>query len=200
MADPIEVYPGRLPVVTQTLKKVFNVLKRLTNTSKLDNILDFYGSPGFLLRRSGQFVTATFDEIAKDSGVTSGQMTVLLTISFEPGLQQLELAALLNWDEATMGGMIRRLEKHGYIERRSSTRSSRGRQIYLTDEGREFYKKLRPKILRTQRELLKNLDPDEAETLLRLLSKMLNIHTPHYNPAEEKSKKPKELRVVTQAK
>lgn len=161
---------------------------RSNNTIKLDSIFDFYGSPGYLLRRSGQFVTATFDSITSDAGVTAGQMTVLLAISLEPGLQQLELAALLNWDEATMGGMIKRLEKNGYIERRSSTRSSRGRQIYLTEEGQAFYKKLRPKILLTQRRLLRNLSPEEASTLLRLLSKLLDIDTPHYDT--DKPKKP----------
>lgn len=152
---------------------------RSKNTIKLDSIQDFYGSPGYLLRRSGQFVTATFDSITSDAGVTAGQMTVLLAISLEPGLQQLELAALLNWDEATLGGMIKRLEKNGYIERRSSTRSSRGRQIYLTEEGHAFYEELRPKILLTQHRLLRNLTPEEASTLLQLLSKLLGIETPH---------------------
>lgn len=159
---------------------------RFKDTVKLDTIFDLYGSPGYLLRRGGQFVTATFDGITSDAGITAGQMTVLLAISFEPGLQQLELAALLNWDEATMGGMIKRLEKSGYIERRSSTRSSRGRQIYLTAQGEAFYKTLRPKILLTQRKLLKNLSTEEASMLLRLLSKMLGMHTPHFNPGEGK--------------
>jgi len=166
------------------------VLKRSKKTIKLDSIFDFYGSPGYLLRRSGQFVTSTFDKVASDAGVTAGQMTVLLAISLEPGLQQLELAALLNWDEATMGGMIRRLEKNGYIERRSSTRSSRGRQIYLTEEGRAFYRELHPKILLTQHRLLRNLTSEEASTLLLLLSKLLDITTPHYDAGKrEKDRK-----------
>jgi len=163
------------------------VLKRSKKTIKLDNIFNFYGSPGYLLRRSGQFVTSTFDKVASDAGVTAGQMTVLLAISLEPGLQQLELAALLNWDEATMGGMIRRLEKNGYIERRSSTRSSRGRQIYLTEEGQAFYKDLHPKIVLTQHKLLRNLTPEEASTLLRLLSKLLDITTPHFDAGKRES-------------
>lgn len=158
----------------------------MTKTIKLDSIFNFYGSPGYLLRRSGQFVTSTYERITTDSGVTAGQMTVLLAISLEPGLQQAELAALLNWDEATMGGMIRRLEKNGYLERRSSTRSTRGRQIYLTEGGQEFYNELRPKVLLTQRRLLRNLTSDEAGKLLYLLSKMLDIDTPHFNATEHK--------------
>jgi len=168
------------------------VPNRFKETVKLDSIFNFYGSPGYLLRRSGQFVTATFDSITSDSGVTAGQMTVLLAIFLEPGLQQLELAALLSWDEATMGGMIKRLEKSGYIERRSSTRSSRGRQIYLTEEGLIFYKKLHPKILLTQRQLLRNLTSEEASVLLRLLSKLLDIDTPHFKTSEHKNTHRKE--------
>jgi DNA-binding MarR family transcriptional regulator len=156
---------------------------------KLDSIFDIYGSPGYLLRRSGQFVTSTFENLANDSRITTGQMTVLLAIYFEPGLQQLELAARLNWDEATMGGMIKRLESNGYIERRSSTRSSRGRQIYLTEEGLQLYKHLRPKILQTQRKLMKNLTPDETTTLLYLLSKLLDIDTPHFSAKDSKTRR-----------
>tara|TARA_R100000900_G_scaffold50038_1_gene40152 strand:+ start:235 stop:741 length:507 start_codon:yes stop_codon:yes gene_type:complete len=164
-------------------------MSQKTKTMKLDSIFDIYGSPGYLLRRSGQFVTSTFEGLANDTKITTGQMTVLLAIYFEPGLQQLELAARLNWDEATMGGMIKRLESNGYIERRSSTRSSRGRQIYLTEDGLQLYKHLRPKILQTQRKLMKNLTPDESATLLYLLSKLLDIDTPHFNANNSKAKR-----------
>lgn len=156
---------------------------------KLDSIFDIYGSPGYLLRRGGQFVTSTFEELANDTKITSGQMTVLLAIYFEPGLQQLELASQLDWDEATMGGMIKRLENNGYIERRSSTRSSRGRQIYLTEEGLTLYKKLRPKILQTQRKLMKGLTHEEASLLLFLLSKLLNMDTPHFSTDKRKTRR-----------
>src|SRR5690606_4439559 len=133
---------------------------------KLQSINDIHDSPGYLLRRTGQLVTSTFDATLGQSGITSGQMTVLLAIHMEPGLQQRELANELSWDEATLGGMIKRLEASGYIKRESSTRSTRGRQLYMTEEGAAFLKQIRPGIHLVQKKLLSSLSEEESGQLL----------------------------------
>lgn len=152
---------------------------------KLQTINDIHDSPGYLLRRSGQLVSSIFDATLGQSGITSGQMTVLLAIHMEPGLQQRELANELNWDEATLGGMIKRLEASGYIKRQSSTRSTRGREIYMTEEGAAFLKEIRPGIHLVQKKLLSNLTQDESQQLLFLLSKLVGVRNSHFQPAED---------------
>lgn len=142
---------------------------------ELDSFIKIYDSPGYLLRRSGQFVTFVFDAEMGGMGVTASQMTALLAIHVQPGMQQRELAAALHWDEATIGGMIRRLESQGLLERHSSPRSRRGREIYLTEAGKELYERILPHVIRVQKNLLKALELDERQQLLSLLSKMLNI-------------------------
>lgn len=159
---------------------------------KFDNISDIYGSPGYLLRRSGQLVTSVFDTFLGHEGITAGQMTALLAVHMQPGLQQRELAMALNWDEATVGGMIKRLEASGYIIRQSSPRSSRGREIYMTPEGEAFFQKIRPGVMQIQKKLLHVLTREERQQLLHLLSKLTKVENAHYTPEPARSvKKPK---------
>src|SRR5690606_35022169 len=152
---------------------------------KLQTINDIHDSPGYLLRRSGQLVTSIFDATLGQSGITSGQMTVLLAIHMEPGLQQRELANELNWDEATLGGMIKRLEASGYIKRQSSTRSTRGRHIYMTEEGIGFLKQIRPGVQLAQKKLHSNRSEVGSRQLLFLLSESVGVRNFHFKPAED---------------
>jgi len=140
---------------------------------KIETVTDMYDMPGYLLRRSGQFINAAFEAEMGDMGITASQLAAVLAVHIAPGLQQRELAAMLNWEEATVGGMVRRLEAQGLFERRSSPRSRRGRAIYMTPAGEELFERARPHIAQIQRNVLQALDPDERTQLLYLLSKMM---------------------------
>src|SRR4051812_1802077 len=102
---------------------------------KFESMVDIYDTPGYLMRRSGQFVTSAFDQEMGDTGITASQLTSFLAVRVQPGMQQRELASVLGWDEATIGLMVRKLESNGLFERRSSPRSRRGKEIYLTEAG-----------------------------------------------------------------
>jgi DNA-binding MarR family transcriptional regulator len=148
---------------------------------KFDSIVDIYDSPGYLLRRSGQFVTTAFDEQMGGMGITASQLTSFLAVRAQPGMQQRELASVLGWDEATIGLMVRKLEAQGLFERRSSSRSRRGMEIYLTEEGHKFYRKIKPHVVQVQKTLLETLSPAERKQVLYLLSKMLNVANSHHH-------------------
>ncbi|HCP77229.1 MAG: transcriptional regulator [Pusillimonas sp.] len=145
-----------------------------------DPFIKLYDMPGYLLRRGGQFINATFDAEMGKMGLTASQLAAFLAVSIQEGMEQRELAARLNWDEATVGGMVRRLEAQGYFERRSSPKSKRGLQIYMTPKGRELYQQAEPHVTRIQVNVLKNLAPDEQKTLLCLLSKMMGENNSYY--------------------
>jgi DNA-binding MarR family transcriptional regulator len=150
---------------------------------KLNSFKQMYDTPGYLFRRSGQFVTATFDEEMNGMGITASQVAVFLAVHIQPGMQQRELSAALSWDEATVGGMVGRLEAQGWLERRSTTRSRRGREIYMTPAGEEFYMRITPHVAKVQKNLLKALAPEERRQLLYLVSKMLGVSNSYHEPA-----------------
>jgi DNA-binding MarR family transcriptional regulator len=147
---------------------------------KLDSFDKMHDMPAYLLRRAGQLVTSTHDAETGKLGITASQVAAFLAIHVQPGMQQRELAAALSWDEATVGGMVRRLEAQGLIERRSSPRSRRGREIYMTEAGEEFYKRVTPHVAKVQKNLLKAFTPDERDQLMYLLSKMLGVSNSYY--------------------
>jgi len=149
---------------------------------KLNSFTDLHSFPGYLMRRAGQFVTATFNAEMKEMGITSGQLAVVLAAHVRPGMQQHELADSLNWDAATVGGMIRRLEAQGLLERRSSPRSPRGREIYLSEAGKDFFTRIEPHVATVQKNVLKALAPDERKQILYLLSKMMGETNNHFQP------------------
>jgi DNA-binding MarR family transcriptional regulator len=153
---------------------------------KLDSFQHMYDMPGYLLRRAGQFVTATFDAEMRGMGITASQVAVFLAVHVQSGLQQRELSAALSWDEATVGGMVRRLEAQGLLERKPTPRSRRGRAIYLTPAGEQFYRRIAPHVAKVQKKLLKAFTADERDQFLHLLSKMLEVDNSHAGEASGK--------------
>jgi DNA-binding MarR family transcriptional regulator len=156
---------------------------------KLKSFVEMYDMPGYLLRRSGQFVTATFDAEMGKMGITASQLAAFLAVHLQPGMQQRELSAVLNWDEATVGGMVRRLEAQGLLERRSTSRSRRGKEIYMTPAGEEFYARIAPHVAKVQKNLLKALAVEERGQLLYLLSKMMGENNSYYQAPSSSIKK-----------
>ncbi len=157
---------------------------------KLNSFTDLHSFPGYLMRRAGQFVTATFNAEMGHMGITSSQLAVVLAAHVRPGMQQRELADALNWDAATVGGMIRRLEGQGLLERRSSSRSPRGQEIYLSEAGKEFFARTEPHVATVQKNVMKALAPDERKQLLYLLSKMMGETNNHFQPRSRAKKAP----------
>ncbi len=146
-------------------------------------LIPLYDMPAHLIRRAHQFVTQVFEREMGYLGITASQLGVLIAAHLQPGLQQNELAGTLHFDEATLGGMVGRLEAQGYVERRSSSRSTRGREIYLTPEGERLYAKIEPHVQNIQGELLARLTPAEQKQFVRLLSKMIDASNSHHRPA-----------------
>jgi DNA-binding MarR family transcriptional regulator len=72
------------------------------------------------------------DEIAAYK-LTHGQFFVMVAILEEEGLLPSELAEKTSQDRATITGLVDRLVKDGWIERRPDEKDRRSLRIYLTD-------------------------------------------------------------------
>ena len=67
---------------------------------------------------------------------------------------------------------IDRLEKKGLVERRADTEDRRARIVHLTREGRKLIKKAFADHAADMERLASVLEPDERETMIRLLKKI----------------------------
>lgn len=85
-----------------------------------------------------------------------------------PGSTQDALAEKLCADKTTVAHHLARLEDKGYIERRISKEDARYRLVYPTQKALDLYPQLREAYVAFYEGLLKNLSPEDRETIERL--------------------------------
>jgi DNA-binding MarR family transcriptional regulator len=69
-------------------------------------------------------------------GLYHGQPPMLRALWEQEGMTHTELAARLHVQPSTMTKMVQRMEKAGFVERRSDPDDQRVSRVYLTDAGR----------------------------------------------------------------
>ena len=99
-------------------------------------------------------------------GGTGGQVSLLSSIKYNPGITATELAERERVSAPGMSGHLVRLEAAKLIER---TRAADRRRIglFLTPEGEKVLKSVRKKRTASLVERLERLDPEERETVER---------------------------------
>src|SRR5688572_32123069 len=99
-------------------------------------ISEVRGIPGHLLRRANQVSTAIFTDEMSEMDLTSVQLVALIAIADQPGLDATRLSEVIDFDKATIGGVIERLERKGLVARRLSTSDKRIKRLQITPAGR----------------------------------------------------------------
>jgi DNA-binding MarR family transcriptional regulator len=124
---------------------------------------------GFLVNDISRLISAEYNRIMSPLGLTRAQWRVIVYLHREDGLMQVDLAKLLGTGKVAVGGLVERLEKSGWVERRPDPRDGRSNRVYLTKKGRAIEKEM----IRTGRDLtgrvLNNLSAGERRELTRLL-------------------------------
>ncbi|WP_165357120.1 MarR family winged helix-turn-helix transcriptional regulator [Sphingosinicella sp. CPCC 101087] len=95
----------------------------------LDDILGLHVSLGNMA------IVQHFKQTLEPLKLTQKQTAVLWLASDNPGVVQIELAALLRVDRATMLGITNNLARRGLIERRPVAYHGRRRGLHLTEKG-----------------------------------------------------------------
>ncbi|MFZ5816064.1 MAG: MarR family winged helix-turn-helix transcriptional regulator [Bacillota bacterium] len=105
-------------------------------------------------------------------GLGSGQYSYLFALYREDGQTQQALADLLMVDKSAVVGAINRLERLGYLERRSAPGDRRSFRIHLTEKGWAIRPQLEAVVEEVQEAMLEGLPPDDRAALFRLLSQV----------------------------
>ncbi|WP_375287977.1 MarR family winged helix-turn-helix transcriptional regulator [Sphingomonas sp.] len=90
---------------------------------------------GFLLSDTSRLLRRRFDERARAHGATRAQWKALLGISRQEGINQGNLADLLEVEPITLCRMVDRLEEAGLVERRRDPGDRRAWQLFLTPKA-----------------------------------------------------------------
>ena len=146
--------------------------------------------PGHLIRRLNQRSTARFQHQLRAAGhdITPVQFAALTTLVENPGLDQATLAGLIAYDRATIGGVVKRLEQKGLIQRQTNTDDRRAFRLFVAPKGRAVLKSITPLVAALQTDILSNLSDSERRIFMSLVHKALNIDPSNDQPPPTRKK------------
>ncbi len=115
----------------------------------------------------------SFYERFAERAFTPAIFSTLAVIRQNPGIRHGALADALRIQRPNLTSLINKLERIGYVSRRSSAGDKRSVALYLTDRGERAVTKMRVTMLAFDRAATANLSAQERKSLLALLQKAL---------------------------
>ena len=147
--------------------------------ARLSERLAVYESPGEVRLRTWVQMVRTFqvlqrrvssDLAARD--VTLPQFDVLATLRFGEGVTQQELAGRLLVTKGNVCGVLDRLERLGWVERRPDPADRRANRLHLTPAGRRKVNDLLPGHDALVLDALRTLPDADVKALRRMLENL----------------------------
>lgn len=111
-------------------------------------------------------------------GVTADQFVLLASLHRGHALTQRELARRMASDPSTVRAMLVILEGRGLVERAAHPTDARARTVALTAKGVRAFKRLWAAGDPVRARMLGVLTPDEADTLIGLLTRVTDALDP----------------------
>lgn len=142
----------------------------------MSNRFEFEQAPGHLIRRAHQISVAVFAEEVGAHTVTPVQFAILNALLEQSGIDQITLAQRVAFDAATIGSVIGRLERRGWLRRQPDQADRRRKLLWLTAEGEQAAAALRPVVETVQQRMLAPLSAQEQVQLTALLRKLVTHH------------------------
>ena len=135
----------------------------------LDGLTDLLG---FHLRLAHVAMYRDFAVAMAALDLTQKQCATLQLIGANSGVSQVDLAATLGTDRATMMAMIDRLEQRDLVVRRRSVSDRRRQELSLTQAGEAILKQARCTIAEHERHFTARFTAAELKTLVNALSRI----------------------------
>jgi len=141
-------------------------------------------SPVHLLRIALQRASELFAEQIDAGELTLRQFLVLLAAQQRPGCTQTHLVAMTGIDRSTMGEMLDRMVRRGFLKRRRSIQDQRANVIDLMDLGTQTLTAAMPAMMSAQRKLLDALPQDLQQPFLDMLRRVAGAPEPAAGAAQ----------------
>lgn len=116
---------------------------------------------------------------AKDYEVAPLYIGCLESIKLNPGINQVDLSALMGHSTAVIARAMRDLETNGYLERERDSLDRRNNTLKLTRAGETYLKKGLVILGNLEKELLKEFSKEETELFKRLLERYIASARPN---------------------
>lgn len=111
-------------------------------------------------------------EVVGAHGMTLAQFDVLATLWTGEGITQQELAERLLVTKGNVVGLIDRVCRAKWVERRADPSDRRANRLYLTDQGRKRLSEVRPRVASHRTNLFGIFTGDELRQLYQFLRRL----------------------------
>ena len=143
----------------------------MTDTPKATN---FDRDLQILLHDVARLQRTRFDRWARNYGLTRAQGVILARLHRQPGISQIELAAICEVEPITIGRLVDRLETRGLIERRPDPQDRRVRRLHLLPAAGEMIAKIEAYRNELSDYLLDGVDAEARDAMVQVLLQMKN--------------------------
>ena len=135
---------------------------------------DFSEQVGHLLRKAYQRNMAIFQQNIGDSQLTAVQFITLCAVHDHGPSSLSELIKATAVDQATIRGIVERLQGRGLITLEPAAHDRRKVIVSLTEAGQQLVRDTQPSAARVSELTLGKLNPAERVAILYLLRKMVD--------------------------
>ena len=125
---------------------------------------------GFILNDVARLLRTYADYKAAQFGITRAQWAVLVRLERSEGLNQTELADMLDLQPITLTRLLDKLSDSSLIERRPDPGDRRAKRLFLTPAARPLLKRLAELGEETMTSTLAGIDPESIEKMVSQLA------------------------------
>jgi DNA-binding MarR family transcriptional regulator len=125
-----------------------------------------------LLHDVARMQRTRFDRWARSYGLTRAQGVILARLYRQPGLSQIEMAAICEVEPITVGRLVDRLEARGLIERRPDPDDRRIRRLHLLPPSEPILARIEDYRADVNTYLLSGVSAEARETVVNVLLHM----------------------------
>ena len=158
---------------------------------------------GFLISDVARLMRTVFDRRVHELGLTRAQWLALTRLHRKPGAIQSELADMMELEKASVGRIIDRLERKGWVRRKPDPSDRRVNRIYLTPEAVRIHTRMSRIAEATVNDSLIDLSEAEADQLATLMlqvkGRLLQIAGDNNQPAAAQTASARNRKTATRS-
>ena len=131
---------------------------------------------GLLIHDVARLLRVLYDRQMASIGLTRSQWWLLTYLFFKDGINQSELAILMDMEKAPLSRLLDRMEKKGWVIRKNESKDRRTKNIYLTESIKPLISSMREKAAEYRREslsILTDKDRNKLKAILQILKQDL---------------------------
>lgn len=131
---------------------------------------------GLIFRRISHIAKKETDNYLKKWDLTMSQAMVLEFLNNSPDeeLTQKAIEQHFNLQHPTVSGILKRLEKHGFITTATNETDRRVKDIFMTDKAKQLDTKAKMRQDEMEADYIKGFSQEEVETLRNLITRVLS--------------------------